>query len=368
MDSQNLSDPINGFISNEQTEISPVQNTDQSFAKIPADQISANQNMQKSKIKRDFFIIAIVNCIMAIFFLSIVIYIQKTQDTYGIVEKFLRIFPSYGLPPIIGSLASVIFLYLGLKIKNISGSNFWKNVFVVCLTLPSSLLCLLSIYPIIVTNNNKISILLSTFVNIPIILIVFMLIIISYKKINLEYFSLSNKSKIFLTLTCFVLLITNLLVIIPGYIDNADIMFSKAEAKVNYHVYKPSILPTGLVMNSLNTDNKFAEKQNAIKIGYGEPLYKSTIFKVIVFQQVGVDTNFNLEDFVSKTNKQTKQTTISQINLPNALNNKGVMVKITGKTLNINSLFFITNDNVLISITSPHFEANDLVQLAKSLR
>jgi len=157
-----------------------------------------------------------------------------------------------------------------------------------------------------------------------------------------------------------------------GYIraNDTDYGFNKAKSEVSYHIYKPTLTAGGLVnATKFITNKELAGKQNAIQVTYDVPLtdlVKEGKGKIIVLKQIGVESGFDLNSFASTEvkNASSQQT----VNLAVALNQKAFLIQRKLEKIDLNFLTYITNDNVLILLSSPHASVDELIQFAQSLQ
>jgi len=202
--------------------------------------------------------------------------------------------------------------------------------------------------------------------------IALVLLIISFKKFNFVNEPLSKIAKIFLTLLFFVLVLPTFLVVSLGYIraNDTDYGFAKAKSEVSYHVYKPTLTAGGLVnATKFITNKELAGKHNAIQVTYDIPftdLVKEGKGKMIVLKQVGVESGFDLDSFVSSEVKNSSSQ--QPINLAVAINQKAFLIQRKLEKIDLNFLAYVTNDNVLIFLSSHQASVDELIQFAQSLQ
>jgi len=304
-----------------------------------------------------------------------------------LVFSFLKYFPTFGFIPILFSLVTVIFFFAALKIRNGSEFSFWLGVItLLIIPLPVALLSQTLMFTFV---NLATSFKGGTGENIPIIpfnpanlrfgdpifilsFIALVLLIVSIKKFNFVNEPLSKKVKIFLTLLIFILVLPTFLVVSLGYIraNDTDYGFNKAKSEVSYHIYKPTLTAGGLVnATKFITNKELAGKQNAIQVTYDVPftdLVKEGKGKIIVLKQIGVESGFDLNSFASTEVKNASSQ--QPINLAVALNQKAFLVQRKLEKIDLNFLTYITNDNVLILLSSPYASVDELIQFAQSLQ
>ena len=117
------------------------------------------------------------------------------------------------------------------------------------------------------------------------------------------------------------------------------------------------------------TNKELAGKQNAIQVTYDVPftdLVKEGKGKIIVLKQIGVESGFDLNSFASTEVKNASSQ--QPINLAVALNQKAFLVQRKLEKIDLNFLTYITNDNVLILLSSPYASVDELIQFAQSLQ
>jgi len=334
-----------------------------------------------------FFLIAILYIMSTVSMAGIIVIMDRAMGSGELVFSFLKYFPTFGFIPILFSLVTVIFFFAALKIRNGSEFSFWLGVItLLIIPLPVALLSQTLMFTFV---NLATSFKGGTGENIPIIpfnpanlrfgdpifilsFIALVLLIVSIKKFNFVNEPLSKKVKIFLTLLIFILVLPTFLVVSLGYIraNDTDYGFNKAKSEVSYHIYKPTLTAGGLVnATKFITNKELAGKQNAIQVTYDVPftdLVKEGKGKIIVLKQIGVESGFDLNSFASTEVKNASSQ--QPINLAVALNQKAFLVQRKLEKIDLNFLTYITNDNVLILLSSPYASVDELIQFAQSLQ
>lgn len=179
--------------------------------------------------------------------------------------------------------------------------------------------------------------------------------------IGLKQFKLKNnplglKSKIFLGV--FTVLITLPLIGLVGYGYLRGVIagdgYAIAQQQVAFHVYKPTVLPTGFIVLSKYQTGKelFPGTQTAVQVAVGTPikeLAEGGESQSVVIRQDSVDSNFDLDTFAQTfMNDAAPQAVAISI----AKNQSGYLYERPLGTATVTILLFITEDDVVISLGS----------------
>jgi hypothetical protein len=136
---------------------------------------------------------------------------------------------------------------------------------------------------------------------------------------------------------------------------------------VNHKLYYPSTLPQDLTIGS-----QFYVSETK-DINLSEPTSKiafTTSHLTLILSQTKVQSDFDLPTYV---NSQSTNIPATKTILTTSRDQSGYL-KIndpsSNSTIAIRSLFFITPDNILVSLVSPNSEitTNNLIETAQSLR
>jgi hypothetical protein len=335
-----------------------------------------------------FFLIAILYIMSTVSMAGIIVIMDRAMGGGDLVFSFLKYFPTFGFIPILFSLVTLVFFFAALKIKNGSRFSFWLGVItLLTLPLPAAFLSqtLMSPFVNLATNLKG-----GTGENIPAIpfnpanlrfgdsifilaFIALVLLVISFNKFHFINEPLSKKAKIFLTLLFFLFVLPTLLIVSLGYMkaSDTDYGFTKAKSEVSYHIYRPTSTAEGLIpATKFITKKELGGRQDAIQVAYDVPfteLFKEEKPKPIILKQVGVEPAFDLRSYTSQVIKDSSS--LQPISLPIAKNQSALLIeRKTGDTYVNSVLTYITQDDVLIFITSPYATKERLLQFAESLQ
>ncbi|HRY56833.1 MAG TPA: hypothetical protein P5014_01580, partial [Patescibacteria group bacterium] len=183
---------------------------------------------------------------------------------------------------------------------------------------------------------------------------------------------ISSKSKRYLILLSALFIIPTLFVVLKSYsvAKNDDFGYSRAVSKTRYHIYKPAVMPLGLVYTSnFITGKEMAGLKDGVQVVYDYTLEEVVDMKKsrpVIVKQVGVHRSFNINEYVAKESGMYSQT--STVNIPNTVGGSGYLILnplgSSGDNLN---LVFQKTDNVLISISTTDSGKQDLIDIAVSL-
>jgi len=368
---------------------SPVSSQPQVFTQQTDSTFTAGEEKPRivKTISALFFLISILYIMGTVSMAGIIVIMDRTMGSGELVFSFLKYFPTFGFIPLLFSLVTLLFSFAALKIRNGSKFSLWLGIIILSsVPLPVAFLSqtLMSPFVNLATNfkggtgENTPTIpfnLANLRFEDPIFILSFIalvLLIISFKKFNFVNEPLSKIAKIFLTLLFFVLVLPTFLVVSLGYIraNDTDYGFAKAKSEVSYHVYKPTLTAGGLVnATKFITNKELAGKHNAIQVTYDIPftdLVKEGKGKMIVLKQVGVESGFDLDSFVSSEVKNSSSQ--QPINLAVAINQKAFLIQRKLEKIDLNFLAYVTNDNVLIFLSSHQASVDELIQFAQSLQ
>lgn len=335
-----------------------------------------------------FFLIAILYIMSTVSMAGIIVIMDRAMGSGDLIFSFLKYFPTFGFIPILFSLVTSVFFFTALKIRNGSRFSFWLGVItLLSLPFPAAFLSQTLMSPFVnLTTNFK----GGTGENIPTIpfnpanlrfgdpifilsFIALVLLIISFNKFHFVNEPLSKKAKIFLTLLIFVLVLPTLLVVSLGYIraNDTDYGFTKAKSEVSYHIYKPTLTAEELVnATKFITNKELGGRQDAIQVAYDVPfteLFKEGKPNPIILKQVGVEPGFDLQSYTSSVIKDSSS--LQPISLPIAKNQSAFLIERKVGDAYVNSILtYITQDNVLIFVTSPYAIKDRLLQFVESLQ
>ena len=193
----------------------------------------------------------------------------------------------------------------------------------------------------------------------------------SFKKFQFSNDSLSNKAKVILGVLAAILLLPTVTLVSLGYVkaNDTDYGYSNAKSQVAYHIYKPSLVLKELVnATKFVVGKELAGKQNAVRVAYDVPfdvMVKTGQSKPIVVTQVGIESGFNLDTFITSF---MKDATPQKITLAAGLNQTGYLLQKPLGNSTLSAVVYLTNDNVLLTLMSPKVSSDELIQLASSLK
>jgi len=316
--------------------------------------------------------------------------IDHFSYTEGSMYYFIKQFPMYGWVVISFAISASVFLFNAFKIRVASKKSFITGL-VTLLLLPSSLLLInyrlmhsvgsyFSTQEISLGENapkipsGTYTVLVGVFSE-PAFLISFItlfILLISYKKFHFKNTRISSKSKRYLILLSALFIIPTLFVVLKSYsvAKNDDFGYSRAVSKTRYHIYKPGVMPLGLVYTSnFITGKEMAGLKDAVQVVYDYALEEVVHLKKsrpVIVKQVGVHRSFVIKDYISTISGVYSQT--STVNIPNTVGGVGYLISNTlemgGDNLN---LVFQKSDNVLVSLSTTNSSKQDLIDIALSL-
>ena len=316
--------------------------------------------------------------------------IDHFSYTEGSMYYFIKQFPMYGWVVISFAISASVFLFNAFKIRVASKKSFITGL-VTLLLLPSSLLLInyrlmhsvgsyFSTQEISLGENapkipsGTYTVLVGVFSE-PAFLISFItlfILLISYKKFHFKNNRISSKSKRYLILLSALFIIPTLFVVLKSnsVAKNDDFGYSRAVSKTRYHIYKPGVMPLGLVYTSnFITGKEMAGLKDGVQVVYDYTLEEVVDMKKsrpVIVKQVGVHRTFNINDYVVKESGVYSQT--STVSIPNTVGGVGYLIlhSLGSGGDNIN-LIFQKTDNVLISISTTDSGKQDLIDIAVSL-
>lgn len=193
----------------------------------------------------------------------------------------------------------------------------------------------------------------------------------NFKKFTFANEPLSKKAGIFLVVLSVLILMPVGLFVTSGYIRAADTNFgyTQAQSQTSYHIYKPSFLPPGLVYTTKFTiDGELLGLSNATKVVFDNSLrdmLTSGTSKTIVVTQVGVTSDFNIQEFALN---YMKDATSQEVPMQNATTTRAYVLQKPLGDGYLTALVFLTDDNVLITLISPKATHSELISLAESFQ
>lgn len=350
-------------------------------------------NQSKEKKPKTVQIISLLIIIIAVIYgfesLKLLNNLSTLNNIFetGGLQFIFRDFPTISLLPIIFSLTILILLYISIKIQNSSRFSFFLGIIILCFILiplrifTISLLAPLNnlinpadagatpnLKPVQSLGNFSLKNLIE-----PVFIlysIVFLMLIFSSKKFNFENTGLSTKSKVFLIIIIIFLVIpvvSSMAFISFVYLQNdKDYGFIETQPKVNFHLYKPSYIPLGLIGGKNFTSGpELTVKNDITQTIFSLPpnqSKKEATNPLITLSQVKVDPGFDFNSFVTKRYRYTVST--DTIPLPLSETQKAIYAELVQTTV----LAFVTTDNILIYINAAHIPKEELIRMAESLK
>jgi len=357
---------------------------------MASDQTTSSPNNDSPSEKKP----NIINVISIIVFLIASLYLFKIFSFIGIITimgkslsgggltaiSAVKYFPAFGMLLILFSFITIASFYIAFKIRNGSKKSYIQSLlFLLIVPTLSSIIVVASMVSVLKFtsgNNATTSPTGSPVLNFgdPIFIlnmISVILLVFSYKKFHFDNDYLSKKVRIFLILLASIIIIPTGLVIYSDYSKSfdTDYGFTLAKEQTIYHIYKPILLPGNLsYATKFSVGNKLAGKQNAVKVAFDIPfdkIIKGEKTRPIVITQVGVDADFNFENFALT---YTKGAVSQKIQLPKAINQNGYILQKKFGNTTLSYLVFVTSDNVLISIASNKATPEELTNLSNTLQ
>jgi hypothetical protein len=348
---------------------------------------AASQDNKKSKaitiISIFLFLLSALYLYGTISSLIVVQTINGVLFNVGVVlDNILKLVPEFGSLPIIFSLAATYHLYLAFKVKDGSKKSFWLV-----------LVSLLVVTLIVIFASNLLVMALSSSlenafptpegIDASIILAVlnpglllqlltFLILIFSYKKFQFESAGISKFGKILIVITFVVVVLPTTAFVVYGLTKPADTDYGYTQLAgiVNYKVYRPSYLPSNLAQATKYriSDHNLEGYPSTVTTSFGPPFdqsFEEETPTVIVMNQVGIDKNFDIDNFIQK--KVDDGYNLTEASVQVASGNKAYFREKTTGDLNLVYLDFVTDDNVLVEFGTPNASKETLLMIANTL-
>jgi hypothetical protein len=336
----------------------------------------------------DLLIISLIELFSATVSTLVIIVMDTIAEKAGSVTgSFFRLFPAFGVIPLLTAIAAFVFLYLAFKAGRAAPSAS-KKVIMALLLIPVPLAYIsqaisyrlvnqLSLPNNVIAKPYQTTILAVKPTN-PLFLLsalALLLTLLGIKKFRAESEELGRFSG--WAVKGFLFLVVVPILAIVGYkyyqTTDTDQGFSSAKSQVTYQLYRPVNHPLGLTQATrFLTDQELAGKKNAVLVDFDIPLLqavKNNETKIVFLRQVGVDTSFNLKAFVDNYHQNKEPTWQTEtVNLPMATGRTAYFAGWHNDQGSFDFLFFTTPDRVLIEITGVNRPKEDLVVFAQSLR
>jgi hypothetical protein len=297
---------------------------------------------------------------------------------------FLTYYPTIGILPILTTITSILFLYVGYKIRD--GSRFSWTIAVIAISalpllnsigLPIAsfpLIKLISVYagspekpPLVPVVSIKT---LSYYFSILLLFEFILILLLRYRNIfrfPRTAISASGKTSIIVLILLFFLPVISL--VTYGYYDanTTDFGYSQTANDINFKMYYPVNPPGGRVYaTKFSANDSLDGRFNAVKVIFDVPLpvlVQTGVRSPIVLREVKAPDDFILDKDVHKQDLDPGEP-VKSIKISGAANHTGIFFRSGG----VNTLWFLEPDNVLISVSSPTADSEELTQFAESLQ
>ena len=205
------------------------------------------------------------------------------------------------------------------------------------------------------------------------VIIILILLLIYRKRFNLKDVPISKKGKSFLLISIIVLIFINMLFFGRAYYIayNPNYQIEETENLVGHHIYQPNYLPRGMYQDTVFhiRDMKRVNKKNSVRAAYvtsSNADQESRGLEVVVINQVKIDPEFKLLDYINILEKEDKKTDliVQPLNIDQLSDQPGYTIKHPIYS----EVAVFTTDNILISVVSPTLPLSDLVLMAASLQ
>ena len=193
--------------------------------------------------------------------------------------------------------------------------------------------------------------------------------LVANKKYSFQDVGISTKGKAFLTVFVLIVIIPIIGYTTYGFINakNYDWGYSVAQAKVSYHIYKPSYIPQDMDYASEFTDQELLNIGNSSFVILSTKLDLTTgkIEKVISIRQTSVKKGFDLENYINESSPN--KNSIKDITISKAKGTSYLVESFSEDNTIVNSIAFISKDDVLIILNSTGLSTEELKNVANSL-
>jgi hypothetical protein len=348
--------------------------------------------------KIDLYVKPAARFVSSFFYTITFVYITLTLLLFGIIIAlaitltnsgapgfiYLKYYPKTGLLPILTCLMTIMFLYIGHKIRDSSRLSWFLGV-ISLLVLPvySSLVMPVMAYPLIKmvsvfagTPEKPIispSLSVTTLAHYFSVFMIFelcLIVLLAYIK------SFSEKSRPVGENAKTSIIVIFVLIFIPvtsvvgyGYwrANDTDFGLGSAESSVSYRIYYAP-KPPGNRTNATNfiANEELAGRYDAVKVVYDIPLpslIQTGIKSPITVKQVKVIPDFNLEKFALRQERDSG-TTADAVTVTNAVNRTGFITRRNPYTY----LWTLMPEDILIGISSETADDTELIATAEALR
>jgi hypothetical protein len=341
----------------------------------------------------------ILSVIASIFFLITFSYTSLTLLSFGLILAlaialnhagtpgfdYLFHYPAVGLLPIITCLATIVFMYVGYKVRDGSRLSWLLGIsslsavpLLLTFILPSMtypLIRLVSVYAGTATslNINTHTISLPLLKNFFSIFLFFeagtLLFIIFFRDFRFKNLALSGNAITSLLVMIFMFLIPISTVVGYGYIEsqNTDYGQASTQAAVNYRLYVPdSTISNRTNATRYSLGDNLAGNSGAVSADFDLPLpvrIKSGDSSRITLIQVQTAENFSLRDYLNDNKKRFDEPP-AEILLPAAYDSIGFKTVKNSQT----EIWLMKPDNILLYLASPIATEAEIIDFSQTLK
>jgi hypothetical protein len=297
---------------------------------------------------------------------SFVLYVIHTSlsPTPDIVGNVFRLFPTSALIPLVLGLSAIVFAYSAVKVKTYSAYGRLFGITSLLIFIPASTLALhfglSSLIPVPAYEFIISPVVMAGIINL-------FLLALSSRIAVLPNPPLGNKSKLLLILMAFIYLPCAIVaaVLYAQSLDQ-DFRYTQAKSVTQFHIYRPSPIPFGMTNARYYIPNTtFAGTTTAVATAFESPLTSLTSpekSKILILKQTQVSTNYNLSEYLSTLNSFAPFTPVSP-SMP-ALKVAYLSSKVTPS----GHLVILTQDNILVHLSSAGLTQAELLDFAASLK
>jgi len=363
-------------------------------ASIAKDDVKIPVGEKSSPVINVIFILFIVISFLLIYKAGIMIavmgIVNRASYTSGAMYYFLKEFPLYGPVIILFAISASVILYSAFILKTGSRKSFIFGLLcllifptvlsIINYKLMSSVLKYFSISSVNINSDipklpTKAYNIIGGILSEPafiLSLITLIILLVSYKKFRVQNNKISKKNILTIVLVTIVFIVPSVIAVVSGYsvMRNDDFGYKKVSSKVDFHIYKPDPMPLGLVYASnFSSDKDLEGEKDAVHVTYDFSLNEAIDIKQsrpIVLKQARVSSDFSMENFIKKVSGVYGKFEIIDLSL--AKNNKAYFVDDSFNAQGSKSVLILTDENVLISISTVSSSKHDLMDIASSLK
>lgn len=207
-------------------------------------------------------------------------------------------------------------------------------------------------------------------------IVTILLFIIFRKKFNQPEKELSKRRKIIFVCIAFSIIgLTGFYLLGVYYIAyHPDYKYEETSKTVGFHIYKPDMIPGGRQQTTTFYlyNKKLAGKENAVRVAYSTPFSKlinGEKTDPIIITQAKMDDGFNLNQYVNtqKANDSKQETKITSVPELNRGNHQAYLIERPFGIKKYGALHILTNDNILVEISTIGETSDDILKIGESL-